>query len=425
MVEIIRSSESAVFVSLGKLIWPLVLRVSHDVVGLNVMGDGLERFGKLAHKRTIICPSHPTSADGDLMFLFSRLVNENFHYVAASEIFRSLHGLYGWLMKLAGCHAVNRGRVDYRAYMAIRRDIIKGTNKIVMFPEGEISHQFDSLMPLEPGAAHFAFWALDELVNQGIVESMNLLPVALSYAYLEDPRYTFDLALDKLEEHLGVVAPVVDQQERLHGIVGSLVSLLEDNYGYHPTDKSLDERLARVRQAIFDRMCTAFGITPKGSEIERAHILFEKLDRCRQDTHGEAPYASRLIQERKSLASLLVRDWRRLMNLRFCLARCQGPYGFQEIGEALYLLELEVLGESLPSAKRMAVMNIGNPIDLQPSLALYRTDRHAAVRRATSDMAMQLFWMQAELAAEVQAVQANHIDPRSWNTLHHLISESA
>src|SRR5438874_13803965 len=95
-------------IRLGKLLWPAVLSLRDNVDEVMVDDRSLARLRALHGKRTVICPTHPSEPDGDVMFMLSRLTGEYFHFVAAKELFATFRELYGWLMTVGGCHSVRR-----------------------------------------------------------------------------------------------------------------------------------------------------------------------------------------------------------------------------------------------------------------------------------------------------------------------------
>lgn len=405
--------------TIGKVLWPLALNSRHDVTDLKIVADGQERFDELGGKRTIICPNHPTAADGDVMFLFSNRVNESFAFVAAHEIFRAHKGLYGAILKLYGCYPVRRGSPDRRSLRSIIKGLVTTYKKLVIFPEGEISHQHDSVMPLEPGAAQIAFWTLDELKRKEKDESVFILPVALAYAYLEDPRYHFDFAFGKLEERLGVEPRNdLDHQSRLKLVSIKLLEILEVTYSIEPDDLSIDERLSRLRMTILTRLSVMIDVHVEGDEVDLAHRIYDRLDRLRFSPHEQSEYAEMVHEEQRQLAYLLIHDLHRAMNLRFLINKCSGLYGFQEIAEALYLLERELLKERLPSAKKTALLAVGYPIDAKAFLKMYEMDRRQAIERINREIVAQIKNMQNELRDEVARLEIETIHPQQWTSYH-------
>jgi 1-acyl-sn-glycerol-3-phosphate acyltransferase len=124
-----------------KLLLPLIMKFQMHDARLEVVGDGLKRFAALKGKRTVICPNHPTSDDPQTLFAFSKLVGEDFNFLAAREVFDWDFGLRGWAFQMIGCYSVVRGAVDRESFKTTKRVIVEGRKKLVIFPEGEISRQ--------------------------------------------------------------------------------------------------------------------------------------------------------------------------------------------------------------------------------------------------------------------------------------------
>src|SRR5205823_9305531 len=124
----------------------------------------------------------------------------------------------------------------------------------------------------------------------------------------------------------------------------------------------------------------AFGLNDiAGNEIAIAHKFHDFLERAQSATTEDTSYSRRLTREKQQLARVLLRDLKRMMNLRFCLADCTGPYALQRMAEALYMLEAEILGRPLHIPRRMALLAIGEPIDIHDSLGEYKKDRHEVI----------------------------------------------
>src|SRR6185295_10298825 len=113
-------------------------------------------------KRTIICPNHPSHSDPESMFAFSAITGEDFNFLAAREIFDYNNGWNGWVIQHLGVYSVVRGACDRESFKTTKSLLVSGKKKLVIFPEGEISNQNDTLMTLESGVAQMGFWALDE-----------------------------------------------------------------------------------------------------------------------------------------------------------------------------------------------------------------------------------------------------------------------
>ena len=75
----------------------------------------------------------------------------------------------------------------------------KGNNKIVIFPEGEISHQNEFLSDFENGSELIALSALEELKRLKLSRSIFIVPLALQYKYAHDISPDLEAALEQVE----------------------------------------------------------------------------------------------------------------------------------------------------------------------------------------------------------------------------------
>src|SRR5437870_12241713 len=94
--------DSPAVIGFVKLALPAVLKYHLQDIRVNVISDGVERFQALRGKRVVICPNHPNHNDPEVMFAFSRVVCENFNFLAAREIFDYNNGQNGWWLQRLG-----------------------------------------------------------------------------------------------------------------------------------------------------------------------------------------------------------------------------------------------------------------------------------------------------------------------------------
>jgi hypothetical protein len=395
-------------IKLGKAISPLGLPLRDNVDDVTVLGDGVRRMHELGTARAVICPNHPSEADGDVIFTFSRIVEQDFHFLAARELFATWRELFGILLTLGGCYSINRGSSEAAPLKAIRDDLVRGENKIVIFPEGEISHRFNSLLPLESGAARLCFWALQELQSAKKDEPVLIIPVGISYVFREDARKVFDNKLSRLEQHLGISRDRhISIVRRLYAILDRVVASIEAAYGCETKDYSLEDRLTELRKMIVHRVAYSLGIDElDDNEVSNVHKLQDILYRAESAEHQRTPYLERLCKQRRSLAAVLNRDLKRVMNLRLCLQCFTGPYQHQEISEALYMLEAEILGHPSAIPRRRAVIDVGEPIDVREWFSKYVENHHLAVEQLTAEIEHRLRALQEQLLREVQSYVA-------------------
>ena len=155
------------------------------ISGVDYDQDELERFRALAGERVLLTPNHPTNTDPALVFHLSAQVNQSFRYLACREAFDACLGLWGHVIKRIGAHSVIRGTADRASFRATRELLASPASKLVIFPEGEVYSQNDTLLPFHDGVFQLAFWALEDArkaVNMfhqvrteilGVVENMS------------------------------------------------------------------------------------------------------------------------------------------------------------------------------------------------------------------------------------------------------------
>lgn len=80
--------------------------------------------------------------------------------------------------------------------------LFKGDWPIVIFGEGEISRQNDTVMRFERGIVQMCFWALDDMEKAQVGESLYAVPVGIKYHYPRDMWNSIDTALTRLERYI-------------------------------------------------------------------------------------------------------------------------------------------------------------------------------------------------------------------------------
>src|SRR5262249_20687781 len=155
--------DTPALIGMVKLFLPVYMKLELNDTRIKVVDGALDRFKVTAGKRSMLCPNHSNRHDPQVMFSFSKVVDEDFNFVAAREVFDWRNGRNGWWLQHLGCYSVVRGAADRESFKMTKKILVEGKKKLVLFPEGEISRQNETLMPLESGAAQMTFWAMDEL----------------------------------------------------------------------------------------------------------------------------------------------------------------------------------------------------------------------------------------------------------------------
>ena len=394
---------------------PSVIRVaqkcSNTIVGvLGISGvdydqDELERFRALAGERVLLTPNHPTNTDPALVFHLSAQVNQSFRYLACREAFDACLGLWGHVIKRIGAHSVIRGTADRASFRATRELLASPASKLVIFPEGEVYSQNDTLLPFHDGVFQLAFWALEDARKSEASADLFIQPVALKYKFTTDMRLPILFSLNRLEHFTGSPVPSdAGTYERLRGIGFAMLRSLEKEYRL-PSPKEKDEdlesdftpRLDAIKEAILQRVALAVGIPdPRGETLpERMRTLIHAIEIVTRDEHdlsAKTPYDTELRRLQRERARPLLRDLDRIANW---IAVYDGYVREDPTPERLFdllvRLERECFGKSLLTGPRRARVRLPEPINLGDRLAAYKAARRAEVRAVAKEAEKRIF----------------------------------
>jgi len=188
MLDFRPSKENPLVIWAAGWMLPFIMRFFLKVFKVDIDPGSLERLKATNGFATVLVPNHVTDADPYVMFALSKRLGERFRYMTAQESFYTHAGgrLRGFFLQRLGCYSVVRGAVDRESFRMTREILTTGEQKLVIFAEGEISHQNDTVMPFESGVVQLCFWAMDDMKKTGEVKPIYLVPVAIKYAYQKE-----------------------------------------------------------------------------------------------------------------------------------------------------------------------------------------------------------------------------------------------
>src|SRR5262245_27573932 len=134
-------------ISLTKLLLPFYMQGPLGGLSVRISEADLEKLRSFKGQRLLLLPNHPTGEEPFVIGEISRRLNESFNYMAARELFTWMGGFQGWYMQRAGAYSVIRGAVDRDSFAMTQKILTEGRNPLVIFIEGEMSHENDTLIP--------------------------------------------------------------------------------------------------------------------------------------------------------------------------------------------------------------------------------------------------------------------------------------
>jgi 1-acyl-sn-glycerol-3-phosphate acyltransferase len=396
--EFISAKPSAALQGFFRHTLPLILP-RLGVVGVDYDTADLDRLRALKDERVLLTPNHPTNTEPALLFHLSAAVRQPFLYLACREAFEPLGGLWGEVIRRVGAFSVVRGTADRASFRATRELLAQPASKVVIFPEGEVYSQNDSLLPFHSGVFQLAFWALEDLHKAGHEDaSLFIQPVAIKYVFTRDMWPEVDASLARLERFTGVPAtPGEDRYRRLRHIGAAMLRSLEREYRL-PTPKDdkesmpgeLTPRLDAIKEAILQRVAAAAGVAvPKGETLpERMRALIHVVETVTgEEPHEATPYDTELRRQQRARATPLLRDLRRLANW---IAVHDGYVAAdptpERMADMLVRLERECFGEAKLHGPRRCRVRLAEPLDLKDCWPAYQTGKRAEVQRVAREV---------------------------------------
>jgi len=395
------------------LIWlvnqslPMYLKFKLHDMKVQVAPGAIEKFKSYAGKNALVCPNHSNRHDPQVMYEFSRQVGECFNFVAAREVFDYDDGANGWWLQRLGCYSVVRGAADRESFKTTKRILSSGKKKLVLFPEGEISHQNDTLMPLESGAAQLTFWAVEELAKQANgaeIAPIYVIPLALKYTYPKDIREHLIRCIEELEQHTSIKNTETSLYVRVRNLATKLLDTLEHEYALKtPADATMNDRIVTLRQHILDNMARQLqvDIKPNTRQLESVRILRNHVDDFIY-AHEEkvSEYEKAVHAERAAIFKGFYKDLDRVVNfIAIYDGYLKEKLTQERFADILDRMEREIkrVGEPSPRGARIVYVDVGDPINLSARYADFKKDKKGTIANVTEEIFGQISTMLQKL----------------------------
>ncbi|MHB8897806.1 MAG: lysophospholipid acyltransferase family protein [Thermoguttaceae bacterium] len=261
--------------------------VEIEVRGLENVRQALEQgYGVL------ITPNHSSHADCFAIYDVADRLGIPFYVMIAWQNFVRDGALRAWILRQHGGFSVDREGNDLTAFRQAVDVLQSKPNPLVIFPEGDVYHVNDRILPFREGPAAIALTAAKR-GNRPIV----IVPCATKYRYLDDPtselvavmgrletsihwRPRADLSLRERIYHLAEGALSLKEiefygnshagpvPERIRKLIDFILSWLEDRYGLDSGPVTVPERVKLLRQQVIRRMIESPGSSPERHQCE-------------------------------------------------------------------------------------------------------------------------------------------------------------
>ena len=322
----------------------------------------------------------------------------------------------GWLYSQLGGISIQRGKLDLEALRVARSRFLDGQFPLVAAPEGGNNGHSEIVSPLEPGVAQLGFWCADDLHKADRPETVQIVPVGIQYRYLSEPWAAVEQLLAQLEQSCGLAPGQKSRYQRLYRLAAHLLTLMEDYYdrffqttlpaatdpaSASTTDpnQQLAQRLDTLMNTALTVAETSFGLSPKGSVIDRCRRLeqagWERIFRDDIQDRAALSVVERSLADRAA-AEADLRLWH--MRLVENFVAVTGRYvldkpTIERFAETLLLLRdmiMRIQGKNpFPRPQlgpQQATVTVGQPLSVSDRYPDYKKSRRRAVDGLTQEL---------------------------------------
>lgn len=412
MLDFRPPKDSQLIISLCKAFTPVILKLGLGDPAIKISEEDIKKFQQLKGKKALVCPNHSNRRDPEVMFAFSKAVGEDFNFIAAREVFDWRHGLNGWFLQKMGVYSVVRGAVDRDSFKMTRNILANGKKKLVLFPEGEISRQNDTLLALESGAAQLSFWALNDILKKDPQGTLHIVPMAMKYIFTTDISSAIRASLITIEESLDLQPTDISIRVRIRNIAEKLLSALEKEYRHEPESKNgnMNDRVVSLRRAILNRVAEQLDVKldENKRELENVRVLRNKIDDYIYDekNNTQSDYEKKVHHDYAERSKALYVDIDRVVNFIAIYDGYLSEHMTQErCADIVGRMEKEVLGkyETYKGPRRVTV-KVGEPINLVDYSDAYKSNKKEAVSQVTENIFNQISSMLNQIEDSREAI---------------------
>lgn len=379
---------NGVVLGIANCFLPIALR-ARQVVGVQFQERDLDKLRALKNERLVILPNHPTNTEPAILFKLGRKVKQPFHFVACREAFDHIGGFWGWLIQRLGAYSLVRGALDRQSFAMTKQLLAEPASKLVIFPEGEVYSQNDSLLPFQSGVIQLAFWGLEEARKKDPAADLKLLPIAVRYCFVQEMATEISSSIERLERAVALPISSDDNYLRVRRIGELVVAKLESQFELKPSpENTLGERMDVIKRTQLEKAAEIAKVKTKGGPIaEEMRMVINAVHKVTDDpTSAKTDYDRRLWEEARNHIQPALHELDRLANW---IAVYDGYVAasptVERMVHLLVRMEKEVLGQVVLKGKQQANVRLADPISLAEHWDAYRSDKRETVAKITRE----------------------------------------
>lgn len=283
---------SPLLVRLCRPLRHFIQRRVYRISSINV--SGIEQLKSVLDQNcgVLLACNHVTCPDPFLLNAVADLAGRPLYFMTAWQVFGTSPWIKQQVLRRLGCFSVDREGTDLRAFRTAIDILASRSHPLVVFPEGEMYHTNDRVMPFHEGAASMLLTAARKSDRPVVC-----VPCALRYDYQTDPTPQLTALLDRMErrffwrpdherslteridrlaqaalalkeiEHLGQtrLGTVAD---RVRHLCTTLLGRLEQQFELRTDVQNIPQRVKRLRQKVISQLVDLAPGDPRRLELQ-------------------------------------------------------------------------------------------------------------------------------------------------------------
>ena len=380
-------------VQIAKSFLPFINRLWLKGLTVDIDAESVARLKNMDGYPAVLVPNHAARVDPAVIFFLSKQLSQQYYYMTARETFDKgrFGGLCSFLLQRLGAYSIVRGTADRNAFRTTRELLSDGNSPLVIFAEGEISRQNDTVMRFERGIVQLCFWALDDMAKAEIDKPLYTVPIGIKYHYPQGMWDDIDTALTELEENIlpRDERTPIERYERLRRIGVAIFKTLAAEYQYKVDETlPLDTHIQKLKEQILSHAEKIMGIRSEADVLTRVRALKNLVDAgVYKDIEQMTEYERKIHEELLQKFQQFYPDLERLINFIAIsdgyVAEERSPERFLEV---IVRLEREVFGTSRMRGPRIASVRIGEPKNLRELYDTYKAQKRETVEQVTLEL---------------------------------------
>ena len=302
----------------------------------------------------LITPNHASHADPFAVYDVAERLRMPFYVMIAWQNFVRDGALRAWILRQHGGFSVDREGNDLSAFRQAVDVLRSRPNPLVVFPEGDVYHINDRILPFREGPAAIALSAARRADRPVVI-----VPCAIKYRYLDDPTPELVEVMGRLEESIHW-RPRTDLTlpQRIYHLAEGALSLKEIEFYGHSSSGPLPERIRNLIDFILSWLEDRYTLDAGHATVpERVKLLRQQAIRRLVESPEGSPERRQCEEDITDLF------------LAVQLFSYPGDYvaedpSIERIAETIDKLEEDVLGVKTATIRgsRKATVTLGEPI---------------------------------------------------------------